>query len=128
MTQWFDTHYDLIVLLCWVVTALSMLTVIYPVYESWQYKRRFRRHLTIAARAQARYAVFDSWIRGGGRRTSLGRDIELVLREEYAAQAKKNGPAYFATYEKYEQEADGEIERLMQSLEIKEVEDEQEEH
>lgn len=118
-----DVYGHLVTVSSWLISAIMLALLVYPVYEKWRYQKQFRKHLRLAARAQARLAVFDSWVRSGGRKSQLNVDVERDLRNDYAAAARKGGPEFFSDYEAAEVEADMELNGLMRFLNLTDAEE-----
>lgn len=102
----------------WLLTALSCLPVVYVVLERWRYNKQFRRRVRASAQQQARLAVFDAWIRSGGRQTALNETIEHEIRDEYSALAMKHGEEYYAEFVRHETEADNQLMQLITTLKL----------
>lgn len=117
LIDWLNDYGHAVLVGCWIISTITAVMLLYPVYDNWRYRRQHRAQLRIAARVHARFAVFDSYVRGGGRQSDLGREIELQLRDEQAAYARSNGEDYYRDYVTYETEADNELAVLMKITE-----------
>jgi hypothetical protein len=107
---------QLIIAISWVLTAVSMiglLPVVWMKWSDWRYQLQYRRHLRVTAMCMARLAVFDSWVRSGGRKEPICEDLERSLREDYAASAARCGPEYLNEFVMHEERADADLMALI---------------
>lgn len=118
MIEFVVRNAELIKTVAWVVMAIISVPPAYWMYEHYRWKRRERRNLHAAARLMARLAVFESWVRTGGRQSALCEDLELKMREDYAMVAKRVSPAYFKEFEAHEERADQELSELITTLKL----------
>lgn len=105
MLNWVLQHRAELVTLAWIANAIVFIPVVLALLERWRYQRQFRRHLRMSAHIQARYAVFDSWVRSGGAVGVLGENVRNSILSDYRMAAKKHGEEYFAVFEAAEQDA-----------------------
>jgi len=105
MLNWLGDNADAVVLLCWLLSGVVGGVLCWPAISNWRYRKQFRRHLRMSAVVQARYAVYDSWVRSGGADNDLAKSIERTLLNEYRETAKKNGDEYYSIYALAERDA-----------------------
>lgn len=112
MANYLLSHSDVVILGCWVITAISTVLLLWPVYDNWKHNRRFRRQMAISAYLQGRYSVLDSYVRSGGGVSELEQEIQKQLQEEYNRQAEKNGAEYLNEYARGVKDARADVSRL----------------
>ena len=105
MLNWVLQHRAELITLAWIANAVVFIPVVLALLERWRYQRQFRRHLSMSAHIQARYAVFDSWVRSGGAVGVLGENVRNSILSDYRTAAKKHGEEYVAVFEAAEQVA-----------------------
>lgn len=98
---------------CSIIGLVFCLPFVWTQWSNWRYQRKFRRHVRVSAMMLARLAVFDSWVRSGGRKEPLCEDVELQLRMDYVNSARRNGPEYMKDYVMHEERADADLMALI---------------
>ena len=100
----------------WIVLLFSMSFTVLQVWRTWCYSRRIQIRAKASAQSMARLAVFDSWIRSGGRTNALEEYLELELRNEWAEKAKHHGNEYYRAFCAAEEQADQELIAVIKRL------------
>lgn len=118
MLNWLSQHENIVTMALWVINALILLALAGPWLEKLHYEKQHRVHLRMAARAMARLAVFDSWVRAGGRNSHLAVMVEKSLREDYVWSVRNHGDEYYESFKKYMAEAERELEALLNEKDL----------
>lgn len=97
----------------WFVSAVSTGVCLWSLYSI---RRTHRMGQWFSAQDYARLAVFDSFVRAGGRSSHISEQMEFSLRETYAAAAKRKGENFYRQFEHFETMADRELEAAIRKL------------
>lgn len=109
MLNWVLQHRVELTAISWLLTIAMGIPFVWMAFSEWRYKKQFRRQLRMSAVLQARFAVFDSWVRSGGIGDGLSKDVEMSLREDYRAAALKHGIEYCNLYGVAEEDAERDL-------------------
>lgn len=108
--------FELLAPLLWLTVGTSLAMTTYTLYKVMKQRRLYFTHQRVSAMSQARFAVFDSFIRAGGRTTPLEESIEMQFRNDYASRAEKQGADYYELFHEYETRADQELLAVIMKL------------
>lgn len=108
-------YWDAYLLATTLISAAAMLPYTFVVVMRWYREKQYQSYLRMSALIMGRYAVFDSWVRAGGRHDALMEDLERSIREEHAAAAANIGPNYLQEFTKHETAADEQLMALIES-------------
>lgn len=97
----------------WFVSAVSTCICLWSLYSI---RRTHRMGQWFSAQDYARLAVFDSFVRCGGRTSLISEQMEFSLRETYAATAKRKGEKFYTQFVEQETRADRELEAAIRKL------------
>jgi hypothetical protein len=82
----------------WLSLVLSVVWMAVQAFNTWRWRRSQVRRTVAAAKAQARLAVFDSWLRAGGWMNDLTELAYDGFLREYREMAEKHGVEYFSEF------------------------------
>lgn len=82
----------------WASLIVSVLWMMFSTLQRVRFDRKMVRRTQASAKAQARLAVFNSWIKAGGWTTDLSDSIYDSLLRQYDEMAMKHGDEYFSDY------------------------------
>jgi hypothetical protein len=116
MLNWVLQHRVELTAIAWLGNILLCAPFVYMALSSFRYRRQFRRQLRMSAVVQARYSVFDSWIRSGGAINVLGENVRSSILEDYRTQARKHGDEYFALFETSTQDAERDLKAVVKLI------------
>lgn len=116
MLDWVLQHRVELTAIAWLGNIIICLPFIWMAVNTFNYRRKFRRHLRMSAHLQARFAVFDSWVRSGGAVNTLGENVRGSIMSDYRMTAKKNGPEYEAVYETAAQDAERDLQAVVKII------------
>lgn len=108
-------HWDAYLLATTLVSSAAMLPFTFVVVMRWYREKQYQSYLRMSALIMGRYAVFDSWVRAGGRHDVLMEDLERSIRDEHAAAAAAIGPNYLAEFTRHETAADEQLMALIKA-------------
>lgn len=100
----------------WFVTACTFLLMLMSLFMYVRNIRNFRRMMLLDAQDYARFAVFSSWVRAGGRTTAMEEMVEFGMREQFARAARMRGPEFYTAYEQHETRADRDLDAVIRQL------------
>lgn len=122
-----ESYANAVIVACWLVTAISTVLLLYPMYESWRHQRKERRFLRMSGYMCGRLAVLDSWLKSGGRMNDLCKQVEREMLMSYIHGARENGPDYFKSFNQGFMDTQEELERLIRTLNINTEDDHEQE-
>lgn len=82
----------------WLSLVLSLIWMAVQAVNNWRWRRAQVRRTVAAAKAQARLAVFDSWLRAGGWHNDLNELAYAGYLREYREAVEKHGIEYFTEF------------------------------
>lgn len=115
MIEQIHQHWAAYVIAATILSAIAMLPWTYVMFMRWCRERQYQSHLRLSALVMARLSVFDAWVRSGGRKDALMEDLERSIREEYAAEAQRVGPNYYAEWCRHENAAEEALNALIET-------------
>lgn len=123
MLAWIVEHNKPLVIVLWIVSSAIAVIYAWAFISDWRYNKRLRRHLRVGAVQQARYAVFDSWVRSGGETNRLAENVRSAILGDYRAEASRHGDEYYAVYEASAEEAERDLQAVLKIVKGAEAND-----
>lgn len=116
MLNWVLQHRVELTAIAWIGNILLCVPVLWMAVNTFNYRRKLRRHLRMSAHVLARYAVLDSWVRAGGALNVLGENVRGSIMSDYRMNARKHGEEYAAVYEAAEQDAERDLQAVLKII------------
>ena len=113
MLNWVLQHRVELTAIAWIGNIILCVPIIWMAVNTFNYRRKLRRHLRMSAHVLARYAVLDSWVRSGGEQGVLGANVRASIMSDYRAGAGKHGDEYEAVYRAAEQDAERDLQAVL---------------